>query len=76
VHRSEVPPRDLARLLSADPVRADVLRRGAGAEVEALLAVQMPVWAHRWEARTARDAADAARRPFLAGRWGRRRPMR
>lgn len=74
VHRSEVPPRGLALLLRDDPVHADVLRRGAGAEVEALLAAQMPDWTRQWEARAARAASDAARRPVLAGLWGRRRP--
>jgi hypothetical protein len=59
VHRSEVPPRDLARLLSAAPEHADVLRHGAHAEVEALLAVEMPEWVRRWEARSAEPAVAA-----------------
>jgi hypothetical protein len=73
VHRSEVPPRALARLLSADPGHADVLRRGAHTDVEALLAAQMPDWARRWEARS-QATAEAARRPRLGGLWKPRRP--
>ena len=76
VHRSEVPPRDLAPLLSAEPAVADRLRHGGDGEVETLLGERMPVWTRRWhERRRQATAASAAatRRPrgILSGRWRR-----
>lgn len=72
VHRTEVPPRDLALLLRDDPVHADVIRHGAHAEVEALLTVQMPEWVRRWEARRAEPETPAPPRREGLGLFRRR----
>lgn len=73
VHRSEVPPRDLAALLSDEPGVADRLRHGADPEVEAVLGERMPVWTRRRQDRRAHAGTAAARRPraVLAGLWRR-----
>lgn len=75
VHRSEVPPRDLASLLSADPARADALRSGTASEVEALLAAHMPEWSRRWHEGRRHAEAASSRRPRRAAlspwNWGR-----
>lgn len=73
VHRSEVPPRDLAALLSDEPAVADRLRHGEDTEVETVLDERMPVWTQRWHDRRARAETAAARRPraVLAGLWRR-----
>jgi hypothetical protein len=76
VHRSEVPPRDLAALLGAEPAVADRLRRGDDAEVEAVLTARMPGWTQRWHERRARaeaaaSAASRGPRALLAGLWRR-----
>lgn len=65
VLRSEVPPRHLASLLSADPGLADTLCRGASNDVEGLLAAQMPEWARRWHEQRAHVEAGTSRRPRL-----------
>ncbi|PVZ05375.1 hypothetical protein [Actinomycetospora cinnamomea] len=74
VHRSAVPAKALASLLGADAARADVLRRGTEAEVDALLAARMPDWVRRWELRRA-QAEARARRPRWSALGRRRSPV-
>ncbi|MFC5061672.1 hypothetical protein [Actinomycetospora atypica] len=68
VYGSELPPRELAAFLAADPATADALRHGSDSAVADLLADRLPDWARRGHETRSRAAAEAARRRNQAER--------
>lgn len=72
VHRSEVPPRHLAALLSADPGSREALLRGPDDAVADLLGAAMPEWTRRWLAGSA--PGETPQRPPHRFTWGGRSP--
>ncbi len=70
---SAVPPRDLARLVGAQPGVADDLLRRPGEELDDALAARMPAWVHAWRTgRTTTVPADSRRRfRTLTAMWHR-----